>query len=45
MMSAPSLRKPVYDQTASATHRAPALRVDEPQPQKVVNNDPGRPVN
>ncbi len=30
---------------ASATHRAPVFRVDEPQPQKVVNNDPGRPVN
>ena len=45
MMSAPPVRKPVYDQTASATHRAPVFRVDEPQPQKVVNNDPGRPVN
>ncbi len=45
MMSAPLARKPVYGQTASATHPAPVFHIDEPQPQKVVNNDPGRPVN
>ena len=45
MMSTPLARKPVYDQTGPATHHAPVFRVDEPQPQKVVNNDPGRPVN
>ena len=47
MMAAPLAHKPVYDQTASATHRAPVFHIDEPppQPQKVVNNDLGRPVN
>ena len=45
MMSVPAVRKPVYDQTETLTHRTPVLRFDEPQPQKVVNNDPGRPVN
>ena len=44
LLATPLVRKPAYDQ-ASMVHSAPMFHPDEPQPQKVVNNDTGRPLN
>ena len=44
LLATPLVRKPAYDQ-ASMVHSAPMFHPDEPSPQKVVNNDPGRPLN
>ena len=43
LLATPLVRKPAYDQ-AFMVHNAPMFHPDEP-PQKVVNNDPGLPLN